>query len=196
MRSEEKKPCPTPNMTQNTSPLRSISTTSIHTMALDGTLNVNSLFTFAAFIGIALNPADPKNSLVSAAACSATSAAGKHFVESHVYSFTAFLFSSLIASGLKLSIRTGDKTRGTNVEMHGGGHVNLRLLQSGIVAAAAGTIFGCAFLMVALVDLVQIKLGVLGCWGWHTVAALCPLVILVPSALLVYVFLLFYAFIR
>lgn len=74
--------------------------------------------------------------------------------------------------------------------------MNLRLLQGGIVAAAAGTVFGCVFLTVALVDLVQIKLGVLGCWGWHTVSAFFPLVILVPSALVAYVFLLFYAFIR
>lgn len=179
-------------MAQNRAPRHTISTTSVHITALDGTLNVNSLFTFAAFVGIALNPADPQNSLVSSAACSATSAAGRHFVEYHVYSFTAFLFSSLIASGLKLAIRT----RGTNLEMHGGGHVNLRLLQAGIVAAAAGTIFGCAFLTAALVYLVQIKLGILGCWGWHTVAAVCPLVILVPFALFVYVFLLFYAFAR
>lgn len=182
-------------MSQNN---RLISSTSIHIMALDGTLNVNSLFAFAAFVGIAFNPADPKNSLVSATACAASAASGKHFVESHVYSFSAFLFSSLVASALKLAIRGVDRggRAVVHANMHSCGRVNLRLLRVGILASAAGSVCGCTFLTVALVELVQIKLGKLGCWGWHTAAAVFPLLVLVPSALLIYVCLLFYAFIR
>lgn len=167
-----------------------LSSTAIHIMALDGTLNVNSLFALAAFVGIALNPADPSNSLISAASCAASSTSGKHLIESHVYSFSAFLFSSLIASALKLAIRAGDEAQDGS-----GGHLNLRVLRAGIVASAAGSVLGCAFLTAALVELVQIKLGIVGCWGWHTAAAIVPLLVLVPSALLIYVCLVFYAFI-
>ncbi|KAK6118597.1 hypothetical protein DH2020_047665 [Rehmannia glutinosa] len=77
-----------------------------------GTVNVNSLFTFAVFLGIFINPVDPNNSLVSATACAASSTSAKHFVEFHVYSFSSFLFSSLIATALKLAIRTDIDTRG------------------------------------------------------------------------------------
>ncbi|KAK6118540.1 hypothetical protein DH2020_047719 [Rehmannia glutinosa] len=129
-----------------------------------GTVNVNSLFTFAVFLGIFINPVDPNNSLVSATACAASSTSAKHFVEFHVYSFSSFLFSSLIATALKLAIRTDIDTRGwfhgANREMHsGGGHVNLRVLRGGILASAAGSVLGCAFLAMALVELMQIKLG-------------------------------------
>ncbi|KAL3636831.1 hypothetical protein CASFOL_019130 [Castilleja foliolosa] len=177
--------------------LISTSRTSIHVSALDGTLNVNSLFTIALFIGIFINPADPKNRLVNTAACAASSTVEKQFVEFHVYSFSSFLFSSLVASSLKLAIRNDDKTRRIHGarEMHTGGHVNLRVLRAGILATAAGSLFGCAFLALALVDLMQIKLGSMACWGWYTLAAIIPLLILVPSALLIYTALLFYAFI-
>ncbi|GFP89947.1 hypothetical protein PHJA_001138500 [Phtheirospermum japonicum] len=169
-----------------------ISSTSIHITALDGTLNVNSLFTIAVFLGIFINPADPKNRLVETTACAASSTVEKQFVQFHVYSFSSFLFSSLIASGLKLAISIIFKTSGR--EMHTGGHVNLRVLRAGILATAAGSLFGCAFLALALVDLMQIKLGSLACWGWYTLAAVSPLLILVPSALLIYIGLLFHAF--
>ncbi|KAL7152244.1 hypothetical protein ABFS83_04G084400 [Erythranthe nasuta] len=186
-----------------------LSSTTVHIMALDGTLNVNSLFMFASFLGITLNPADPNSSLVNSAACTASSAVAKHFVEFHVYSFTSFLFSSLIASCLKLAITTDAKTGqihhtnngggggGGVGEVHStGGNVNLRLLQGGILASAGGSISGCAFLTAALVDLVEIKLGTLACWGWYTAAAIIPMLILVPSALVIYIGLLFYAFNR
>ncbi|KAL7113888.1 hypothetical protein ACP275_04G087200 [Erythranthe tilingii] len=183
-------------MSQNNVARNRLSSTTVHIMALDGTLNVNSLFMFAAFLGIALNPADPNSSLVSSAACAASSAVAKHFVEFHVYSFTSFLFSSLIASCLKLAITTDAKTGRIHRNNNIGGNVNLRLLQGGILASAGGSISGCAFLTAALVDLVEIKLGTLACWGWHTAAALIPMLILVPSALVIYIGLLFYAFNR
>nr|KYP37128.1 hypothetical protein KK1_041707 [Cajanus cajan] len=45
----------------------------------------------------------------------------------------------------------------------------------------------------SLVNLVQIKLGTFACGSPHTYAAVLPIFILVPSALLIYVVLLFYA---
>ena len=62
--------------------------------------------------------------------------------------------------------------------------------------SAAGSVFGCVFLMLALVDLVQIKLGTLSCRSWHSLAAVGSLVVLVPFALVVFVGLVLYAFAR
>ena len=76
------------------------------------------------------------------------------------------------------------------------GHLNTAILRAGMLVSAAGSVFGCGFLMMALVALVQIKLGVLGCGSLYTYAAIGPLVILVPVALLVYVFLVLHAFTR
>ncbi|GKB47957.1 hypothetical protein Tco_0898710, partial [Tanacetum coccineum] len=62
-------------------------------------------------------------------------------------------------------------------------HVNLRVLGAGILTSAAGLVFGCLFLTLALVVLVEIKLGKLACLDWYGLASVVPLVVLVPSAL-------------
>lgn len=172
--------------------------TSIHIMALDGIVNVNSLFTFAVFLGLAWYPtADPATTLASVAdpACVADTAIGENLISFHVYSFSSFLFSSLVASALKQAIRMG-KRRGEERGVPLPSHVNTAALRAGILVSAAGSVFGCVFLMLALVDLVQIKLGTLACRSWHSMAAIGPLVVLVPSALVVYVGLVLYAFAR
>ncbi|XAR58947.1 hypothetical protein NMG60_11014541 [Bertholletia excelsa] len=154
-------------------------------MALDGVVNVNSLFTLAVFVGLAFNPVDPRSTLVGTSPCAAGRAVAEGFVASHVYSFSSFLFSSLVASALKLAIRTaGDPSA----------HVNLRMLRVGILASAAGSATGCVFLTMALVDLVQVKLGALASRSWYTFAAVGPLVVLVPSALVIYMFVVLHAF--
>lgn len=75
-------------------------------------------------------------------------------------------------------------------------HVNLVVLRVGTLVSGFGSVFGCGFLMMALVDLVQIKLGTLACGSLYTFAAIGPLMVLVPSALVIYVSLVFYAFTR
>ncbi|KAK9279932.1 hypothetical protein L1049_013616 [Liquidambar formosana] len=171
--------------------------TSIHVMALDGIVNVNSLFTFAVFLGLAWYPTtDPKNTLVTSgdATCLAGTAVAEHLIAFHVYSFSSFLFSSLVASALKQALRT-TKNGGEFLNVTSA-HVNTVALRVGIVISAVGSVFGCVFLMLALVDLVQIKLGTLACWSWYSVAAIGPLVTLVPSALFIYISMVLYAFTR
>lgn len=77
-------------------------------------------------------------------------------------------------------------------------HVNKVMLRFGYVVSAIGSVFGCVFLMLALVNVVQIKLGVLGCGEGtrHGLGAIVPLVILVPCGLLIYVCFVLYAFTR
>lgn len=165
-------------------------------MALDGIINVNSLFTLGLFLGLSLSP-DPSTTLVSTS-CSPGPAVFENLVAFHVYSFSSFLFSSLIASALKQAIKF--KNGSVESELLGVGltmaEVNLMLLRVGILLSGVGSVSGCGFLMMALVNLVQVKLGVLDCKSFHTLAAICPLVTLVPLALVIYVCLVLHAFIR
>ncbi|KAB1225927.1 hypothetical protein CJ030_MR1G007555 [Morella rubra] len=185
--------------------LRKVTTTTIHIMALDGIVNVNSLFSFALFLGLTWYPTNgPNTTLIgpdAAAACSAGSDIAENLMAFHVYSFSSFLFSSLIALALKQSIRIRKPDSEPGIGSSGVisptmGHLNTAALRVGILVSAVGSVFGCGFLMMALVNLVQIKLGILACGSLYTFAAVAPLVILVPLALVIYVFLVLYAFTR
>ncbi|KAJ7967737.1 maternal effect embryo arrest 60 [Quillaja saponaria] len=173
----------------------SSSATSIHITALDGIVNVNSLFTLAVFIGLAWNPTDPNNSLNPDPTCNPSSSVTEDLVTFHVYSFSSFLFSSLIALGLKQAIRLS-----RNSSFHHPFeflvHVNKSALRVGMLVSGVGSVSGCGFLMLALVNVVQIKLGTLSCGSSHSLAAVVPLVILVPIALLIYISVVLYAFTR
>ena len=116
-----------------------------------------------------------------------------------MYSFSSFLFSSLIALALKQAIKIADKDDDfvvTEAEIGSASlvHVNMVALRAGTLISGFGSVFGCVFLMMALIDLVQIKLGTLACGSLYTFAAIGPLVTLVPLALLIYVFLMVYSF--
>ncbi|XP_021813876.1 uncharacterized protein LOC110756722 [Prunus avium] len=171
--------------------------TSVHIVALDGIVNVNSLFTLAVFIGLTWDPNDPNNTLIEVndpTTCRAGPRIAEDLVAFHVYSFSSFLFSSLVAVALKQAIRI---TR--TPSYHPAEHlarVNSSALRVGMLVSGAGSVCGCVFLMLALMNVVQIKLGTLGCGSFHTLAAVIPLVIFVPVALLIYVCIVLYAFTR
>ncbi|GAU45010.1 hypothetical protein TSUD_88010 [Trifolium subterraneum] len=183
---------------------RKLTTTSIHIMALDGIVNVNSLFTLALFLGITSTNTD--STLVGDnPTCVAGSSMAESLISYHVYSFSSFLFSSLIALAIKnvINISKGgiDGAAATNYLVQGycsdfAVEVNTVALRLGTLVSAFGSVFGCGFLVMALVDLVQIKLGTLACGSHYTLAAIGPLLILVPTALLIYVILVLYAFTR
>ncbi|CAK8575892.1 unnamed protein product [Lathyrus sativus] len=180
---------------------RKLTTTSIHIMALDGIVNANSLFTLALFLGI--TSTNTNSTLIGDnPACIAGPSVAESLMAYHVYSFSSFLFSSLIALAIKnvISISKGiDGAVATNNLVRGyelTGEVNTVALRLGTLVSAFGSVFGCGFLVMALVDLVQIKLGTLACGSHHTLSAIAPLLILVPSALLIYVILVLYAFTR
>ncbi|CAL0334107.1 unnamed protein product [Lupinus luteus] len=184
---------------------RIVTTTSIHIMALDGIVNVNSLFTLALFLGITTT--NTTNTLIAGdTSCSAGPSVAEGILTYHVYSFSSFLFSSLIALSLKNIINMNKGTEeevgpiaGSNRHVHGVGfvvRVNTMALRVGTLVSAFGSVFGCGFLVMALVDLVQIKLGTLGCGSHYTYLAIAPLLSLVPIALLIFIFLVLYAFTR
>ncbi|KAH0676576.1 uncharacterized protein [Solanum tuberosum] len=170
--------------------------TTIHISALDGIINVNSLFTLAVFIGLAWNPHDQGNSLSQNPSCIAEPKIVEDLVAFHVYSFSCFLFSSLIALCLKQAIRLAKSAHFPTVFTLDLASINKTALRVGYLVSAAGSVLGSVFLMLGLINVVQIKLGILGCGSMHTYGAIIPLVIFVPLGLLIYVCTVFYAFTR
>lgn len=166
--------------------------TCVQITAVDGIVNVNSLFTLAVFIGLAWNPYDSSNSLITDPRCNPTSRMAEDLVAFHVYSFSSFLFSSLIALGTKQAIRIAMTRETHKIVLLA--HVNKGALRLSMLISAVGSLCGCGFLMLALVNMVQIKLGTLACGSPQTMAAVVPLVIFVPIGLLVYVCTVVYAF--
>lgn len=184
--------------------------TSINITALDGIVNVNSLFTLAAFLGLAWRPSSDGPGLADGAdrtgnPCAAGDRAESDLVSFHVLAFACFLFSSLVALCLKQLVRTypaPHRRRAASASASAAGgrtaRINRAALRVGILASAVGSVAGCGFLMMALVNVVQVKLGRLGCGagGAAAWAAVVPLVTLVPSAMLIYIGTVFYAFTR
>lgn len=166
--------------------------TSIHITALDGIVNVNSIFTLAVFVGLAWNPSDPVDGGLPSGDCAAGNRAEERVVSFHVLAFASFLFSSLVALCLKQAVRLVHPPPGGSRAAR----INRAVLRGGILASAVGSVFGCGFLMLALVNVVEIKLGRLGCGGAAAVGAVIPLVTLIPAAMLIYTAIVFYAFTR
>ncbi|KAF5195856.1 maternal effect embryo arrest [Thalictrum thalictroides] len=175
--------------------------TSIYLTALDGAVNVNSLFMLAVFIGLAWDPFDPNYSLINDDRCFPGAKVAEDLICFHVYSFASFLFSSLIALSLKQGLKI---SRNSNNSHHRGDNmrimkarINKTFLRIGILAISAGSVFGCGFLVLAMINVVRLKLGTLSCPSSnYSIAALVPLLIFVPGALLIYVCLVLYAFTR
>jgi hypothetical protein len=180
--------------------------TSIQVTALDGIVNVNSLFTLAAFLGLAWRPSSDGPGLADGAdrlgACAAGDRIESDLVTFHVLAFSCFLFSSLVALCLKQIVRTFPHYRhaaaGSGSAVSWTAKINRAALRVGILSSAVGSVCGCGFLMMALVNVVQVKLGRLGCGAGGSAAwgAVIPLVTFVPTAMLIYFGIVFYAFTR
>ncbi|XP_010552010.1 PREDICTED: uncharacterized protein LOC104822465 [Tarenaya hassleriana] len=167
-------------------------TTSVHVSALDGLVNVNSLFTIAVFVGLSL--ATPgQRSLEDRSACDAGADVAKKLLVFEVVSFSFFLFSSLVAQGLKLALNL---LNSKDVDEAFRAHINIRVLRLGMIGSAVGSVMGCLFLMLSMIDVIQIRLGMLSCGSKSAAHAVTALVILVSSALLIYISTAIYAFSR
>nr|GEW79595.1 hypothetical protein CTI12_AA110710 [Tanacetum cinerariifolium] len=176
----------------SSSPSRSTSTTSIHVTALDGLVNVNSLFTIAVFVGLSLTTAG-QHSLENRSACDADISVAKKLLVFEVVSFSFFLFSSLVAQGLKLAINL---LNSKDVDEAFRAHINLKALRFGMLGSAVGSVMGCLFLMLSMVNVIEIRLGMLSCGSRSTVNAVASMIVLVTSALVVYISTAVYAFLH
>ncbi|KAL2470779.1 hypothetical protein Adt_38915 [Abeliophyllum distichum] len=173
---------------QSTTTTTGRSKTSIHVTALDGIVNVNSLFTMAIFIGFSLTvPAN--GSAGHPASCNASINTVRRLIVFEVISFSFFLFSSLIAQSLKLTINLLNNLDASDPHK---ADIDSSVLKYGLFGSAIGSVMGCLFLTLSIVDFIQVKLGVLSC-GDEPVYAIVTLVVFVGSSLLVYVFTSVYA---
>jgi hypothetical protein len=164
----------------------------VHVTALDGIVNVNSLFTVAVFVGLSLTTPNQR-SLENRISCDAGIDMAKNLLVFEVVSFSFFLFSSLVAQGLKLAINL---LNSKDVDDAFRARINLKVLRFGMMGSAIGSVMGCVFLMLSMVNVIQIRLGLLSCGSKSTVHAVTALVLLVSSALLVYISTAFYAFLH
>ncbi|CAA2946337.1 uncharacterized protein LOC111393076 [Olea europaea subsp. europaea] len=164
------------------------SKTSIHVTALDGIVNVNSLFTMSIFIGFSLTvPAN--GSAGHPASCNASIDTVRRLIVFEVISFSFFLFSSLIAQSLKLTINLLNSLDASDPHK---ADIDSSVLKYGLFGSAIGSVMGCLFLTLSIVDFIQVKLGVLSCGG-EPVYGVVTLVVFVGSSLLVYIFTSVYA---
>ncbi|XP_060176542.1 uncharacterized protein LOC132606888 [Lycium barbarum] len=164
--------------------------TSVVVTALDGVINVNSLFTIAIFVGLSLATPGQK-SLNSSERCQPGILTVKQLVIFEVLSFSFFLFSSLVAQAIKLSLNL----LGSEELAHGFSVVvNERLLKTGMLMTAISSVMGCLFLMVSMLHVIEIKTGRLFCGAKSTIISVTFLISLVVSGLLVYVSAAWYAF--
>ncbi|KAJ9169858.1 hypothetical protein P3X46_018006 [Hevea brasiliensis] len=170
----------------------SVSTTRVHVTALDGLVNVNSLFTIAVFVGLSLTTPGQR-SLENRSACDAGIDVAKKLLVFEVVSFSFFLFSSLIAQGLKLAINL---LNSKDVDEAFRAHINLNVLRFGMMGSAVGSVMGCIFLVLSMVNVIEIRLGMLSCGSKSAVHAVTALVLLVSSALLIYISTTIYAFLH
>ncbi|KAL6555610.1 hypothetical protein OROHE_007282 [Orobanche hederae] len=179
------------NTTQNTTTITTIATaadtagplkTSVHVTALDGIVNVNSLFTMAIFIGFSLTVPEAATA-ASRPGCTTSRETVRRLIVCEVVSFSFFLFSSLIAQSLKLAINLLNNMDPNDPHK---ADIDPDYLKYGLFGSAVGSVVGCLFLILSIVDFIQVKLGSFSCGG-KPVFALVTLVISVAPALLVYV---------
>lgn len=160
----------------------SASTTSVQVTALDGLVNVNSLFTIAVFVGLSLTTPNQR-SLENKSTCDAGVDVAKKLLVFEVVSFSFFLFSSLVAQGLKLAINL---INSKDVDDAFKAHINIKVLRFGMLGSAIGSVMGCLFLMLSMVNVIEIRLGLLSCGSKSASHAVTAMVMMVSSALLVF----------
>ncbi|XP_077248235.1 uncharacterized protein LOC143887880 [Tasmannia lanceolata] len=175
---------------RSTTRTRATNTTSVHVTALDGLVSVNSLFTVAVFVGLSLATTGQR-SLENKDECDAGLSEVRNVLVFEVVSFSFFLFSSLIAQGLKLAINLLNSKEADDAFR---AYINIKVLRFGMLGSAFGSVMGCVFLVLSMVDVVQIRLGMLSCGSKSTIRAVVSMVILVSSALLIYISTTIYAF--
>ncbi|PIN23846.1 hypothetical protein CDL12_03426 [Handroanthus impetiginosus] len=136
--------------------------TSIHVTALDSIVNVNSLFTVAIFIGFSLTVPE------------ATTAASRPECTTSRETLNP---SNWPSTCLKTWIRPGDPHKAD---------IDPDYLKYGLFGSAIGSVVGCSFLMLSIVDFIKVKLGTYSCGG-KPVYAVVTLVVFVGFGLAVYV---------
>ncbi|KAJ7534593.1 hypothetical protein O6H91_13G101500 [Diphasiastrum complanatum] len=162
--------------------------TQIHVKALDAVVSVNSFFTVAVFLGLSFDV--PQKSATPVSACVPGANVVKYLLVFEVVSFGCFLFSSLIAQGMKLRLifyNSSDPQEAQAVE------INQKILRFGMIASAMGSTAGTLFLLLSMINIIQLELGSWSCGKFWPQRAAIPLIVLVGNGGIIFISSVFYA---
>ncbi|KAG6680718.1 hypothetical protein I3842_13G057200 [Carya illinoinensis] len=141
-----------------------VDTIEIHLRALADLVNVNSLFTVAVFVGLSFANSEVQ-SLEVRPECNADFKMSERLVV-------------LVATTLKV-----------HLNIYGKEDFKKPVLKtySRLLLAAWGSILGCVFLVLSMIDVIQIRIGKLSCGSRSTVRSVASLVSIVGLAFIIYV---------
>ncbi|GKV42162.1 hypothetical protein SLEP1_g49599 [Rubroshorea leprosula] len=133
-----------------------------------------------------------QHSLRNPFACDAGINMVKKLLVFEVVSFSFFLFSSLVAQGLKLAAI--NLLNSKDVDKVFRATINQKVLRLGMMGSTMGSVMGCSFLVLSMVHVIKIRLGMLSCGSKPAIHVVGAPVLLVSSALMVCISTTFYAF--
>ncbi|EFJ33449.1 hypothetical protein SELMODRAFT_407244 [Selaginella moellendorffii] len=125
--------------------------TQVHVTTLDEVVSVNSFFTIAVFLGLSFSSTKAADLETD---CPVGPDAVKYLLLYEVLAFASFLFSSLVAHGLKLYIIFANSNL---IEESQAAEINNRLLRIGMLASAIGSVAGTIFLMLSMISLIELR---------------------------------------
>ncbi|KAF8037964.1 hypothetical protein BT93_B0726 [Corymbia citriodora subsp. variegata] len=153
---------------------------------LDDIVGLNSWFTVAMFVGLSLATPGQVHSLEEdRPECDPDAKLRKRLIFYEIASFSFFIFSGFLGKTVKIVLYIYEKKKRANP------HRQVFSLLA-FYFAIYGTMTGCLFLLLAMVDVVQIKLGKISCKSDYTVRTVTVLVGAVGVALMTYFFTVLY----
>nr|GMD64275.1 uncharacterized protein LOC109162586 [Ipomoea batatas] len=155
----------------------------VHVTALESVVDVNSLFTIAMFLGLDNELVSPGElqSLNVREECQPGANTAKMLIVFEIISFSFYLFSSLVAQSIKLSLDLQPQAE------QAAGKESL-WLTTGVLFSAMSSMVGCLFLLVSVVYVVELRLGLLSCMAASTLVSVAFLIPLSLTGIIIYVF--------
>ncbi|XP_030550478.1 uncharacterized protein LOC115755297 [Rhodamnia argentea] len=149
---------------------------------LDDIVSLNSLFTVAVFIGLSYAQPGQVQSLADDPSCHPDTTMRRRLVYFEIASFSCFIFAGFLGKAVKIFLYTSEKQEGKGKP--------LRKWKSllGFYSSIYGTMLGCLLLLLAMIEVIQIKLGRLSCHGKYTVTTVAIMVGIIGLSLLIFFF--------
>ena len=151
----------------------------VHLKLLDDLVNVNSLLTIAVFVGLSMATPGIK-SLDPREECHSGAGEAKMLILYEVIAFSCFLLSSISAKVLKLHLYL-DGARYNFITR------NFDLKDFMLVLSACASVAGIVSLSLSIVNIIQIRIGLLSCGCKESRIGVLCLGVLVGFALVIYV---------
>ncbi|KAI6669210.1 hypothetical protein NL676_004095 [Syzygium grande] len=152
---------------------------------LDDVVSLNSLFTVAVFVGLSLAQPGQVHSLEDDDTCHTDTKIRKRLVAFEIASFSCFVFSGFLAKTVKIFLYIYKNRDGLTGSVVKNPHRQWKSL-IGFYLSIYGTMVGCLLLLLAMVDVVQIKLGRLSCESKFAVSTVSVMVGTIGLSLLIY----------